>query len=201
MDIGCGTGHLANLLKTKGFDVVGLEPSEKMLEFAKSNFPDISFVQGISSSLPFDNNTFDFILSIEVVRYLHPQDIEKTYKEIYRVLRPGGSMFITHVNKWSTDFYLYFYHLKGLIKKAKNEDYQYCYFTTGRKELANIKSLGFKKAEAVGRMFGSIRVGFKFGKTIGRLWAKLLEKISRNQRFKTRPLLDLSGHLFLIAEK
>jgi hypothetical protein len=50
-------------------------------------------------------------------------------------------------------------------------------------------------------MFGSIRIGYKFGKSVGKAWAKLLEKISAKQRFSSGPLLNFAGHLFMIAQK
>ena len=85
LDLGCGTGHLSQYIKEIGFEVIGLDPSLKMLEFAKNNFCDISFVEGISAKLPFEDNTFDYVVSIEVLRYLNPKDVEKSYKEILRV--------------------------------------------------------------------------------------------------------------------
>ena len=81
LDLGCGT-DLSQYIKELGFEVIGLDPSLKMLEFAKNNFRDISFVEGISAQLPFEDNSFDYVVSIEVLRYLNKKDVEKSYKEI-----------------------------------------------------------------------------------------------------------------------
>jgi ubiquinone/menaquinone biosynthesis C-methylase UbiE len=199
LDIGSGTGHLANFFHKKGFHVTGIEPSLNMLNYARKNFPDIEFIEGISSELPFQDNEFDLIFSIEVMRY--PEDIMKTYKEVQRVLKKDGYFFVTHVNTFSSDFYYFFYHLKGLVKKAGNKMYQNCYFTSAEKETKNLKDVGFSRAYGIGRMFGSIRIGYKFGKSVGKAWAKLLEKISAKQRFSSGPLLNFAGHLFMIAQK
>jgi ubiquinone/menaquinone biosynthesis C-methylase UbiE len=201
LDIGSGTGHLAHFFYKNGFEVIGLEPSENMLNYARKNFPEIQFVEGISSTLPFEDNSFDLIISIEVMRYLHPDDVLKTYKEALRVLKKDGYFFATHVNTFSSDFYYFFYHLKGLIKKAGNKMYHNCYFTTAEKEAQKLKNSGFSSAYGLGRMFGSIRIGYKFGKAAGKAWAKLLEKISEKQRFLSGPLRNFAGHLFLIAQK
>src|SRR5215212_3458389 len=201
LDIGSGTGHLANFLKKKGFTVIGLEPSKKMLAFARQNFPDIEFTEGISSQLPFEDNSFHLVISIEVMRYLHPEDIAKTYREVHRVLKKDGYFFVTHVNKLATDFYYFFYHLKGVIKKAEKASYQNCYFTSASREVKTLTQAGFAKAWGIGRMFGSVRVGYKFGKSAGKLWAKLLEKFSSKQKFYSAPFRDLAGHLFMIAQK
>jgi ubiquinone/menaquinone biosynthesis C-methylase UbiE len=172
-----------------------------MLAYARQNFPDIEFIDGVSNDLPFEDNSFDLILSIEVMRYLHQTDIIKTYKEVHRILKKDGYFFVTHVNKLATDFYYLFYQLKGFIKKAKQSSYQNCYFTSSAKELKNLSNAGFSKAWGVGRMFGSIRIGYKFGKSVGTAWAKLLEKFSPKQKFSSGPLRSLAGHLFMMAQK
>ena len=41
LDLGCGTGHLSKFIKDLGHEVIGLDPSKKMLNFAKNNFPEI----------------------------------------------------------------------------------------------------------------------------------------------------------------
>ncbi|HEV8286810.1 MAG TPA: class I SAM-dependent methyltransferase [Chitinophagaceae bacterium] len=201
LDIGCGTGHLSHYLQKKGFNVIGIEPSQNMLSYARKNFPQIQFIEGVSSELPFEDNTFDFILSIEVMRYLHSADIAKTYSEVFRVLKKGGLFFSTHVNRWSTDFYFPFYYLKGLIKKLNGGMYQNCYFTTTRMEVKKLKKKGFSEVLGIGKMFGSIRVAYKFGKLVGKSWARFLEIFSQRQRFQSSFLKNFSGHLFIIARK
>ena len=201
LDIGSGTGHLANYIKRKGFDVIGLEPSQNMLKYARGNFPDIEFREGISVHLPFDNDTFDLVISIEVLRYLHKDEVEESYKEIHRVLKNGGILFTTHVNRFASDLYYVFYWLKGSVKKMQKEIYQNCYFTTAEKEINSLSKAGYKKAWAFGRMYGSIRIAYKFGKKAGKSWAKLLEKFSKNQRSSSGLSRNLAGHLFVLAQK
>lgn len=194
LDLGCGTGHLCEFIREKGFEVVGLDPSEGMLSHARENFPDIEFVEGVSVALPFDEGTFDYVVSIEVLRYLNPKDVEETYKEVYRVLKPGGFFHITHVNKWATDYYLLFYNLVKLMTNLRGKKYHNCYFTSGSRENKLVKAAGFKKAESIGRMFASVRIGFKFGKLIGRTYAKFLEIVNSKQYFKGF-YSSFAGHL------
>src|SRR3990167_2075578 len=103
LDVGSGTGHLTQWLKEKGYEVKGLEPSEEMLNYAHKNFPDVQFTKGVSSALPYNENEFDLIVSFEVLRYLNKEVNEQTYKEFYRVLKPNGQFFVTHVNKYASD--------------------------------------------------------------------------------------------------
>ena len=59
LDLGCGTGHLSKFIAALGHDVIGIDPSKKMLSLANKNLPGISFIDAISVKLPFEENTFD----------------------------------------------------------------------------------------------------------------------------------------------
>ena len=162
LDLGCGTGHLSEFIKDQGHDVIGLDPSKEMLKFAKKNFPNITFVDGISAELPFADNSFDYVVSIEVLRYLNKKDVIQTYKEIYRVLKPKGFFHATHVNKYATDFYYFYYQLIKFLNFSLRKNYHNCYFTTPKEEEENIKNANFNKTSSKGRMFASIRIFYKF---------------------------------------
>lgn len=201
LDLGCGTGHFANYIRSKGFEVYAIDPSVKMLEFARGNFPDINFIEGVASSLSFPDNVFDLIISIEVLRYLDTADVKQAYAEMYRVLKPGGRILVTHVNKFATDGYYFFYHLKQMILKLMNKQLHTCYFTIPEREVRLTKDAGFSNSQTIGRMFASIRIAYKFGKLIGRTYAHLLEVISRKQKFGSGLSRTIAGHLVLTALK
>ncbi len=200
LDLGCGTGHLSKFISELGFEVVGIDPSKKMLDLAKGNFPDISFVDAISVKLPFEDNSFDYVVSIEVLRYLHKQDVMNTYKEIFRVLKPTGFFNLTHVNKWATDFYYCYYYLIKLLQTIRGFKYHNCYFTSPYKEISNVKKIGFQNAIASGRMFASIRIAYKFGYKFGRIYTRFLELLNKNQAF-VGFYKNFAGHLILRGYK
>lgn len=201
LDLGCGTGHFSTYIQTLGYEVTGLDPSTKMLDYARQNFPNITFVEGYSNALPFEDNTFDLIISIEVLRYLDTKIVIESYKDIHRTLKPGGKMFITHVNTLATEGYFIFYHLKKLVHNFKGKEYHSAYFTSAKKEERILKEIGFKNIHCIGRMFASVRTGYKFGKAIGKTYAKVLEKFNPKQRFAKSAFKNFSGHLIVIAEK
>jgi len=201
LDLGCGTGHFANYMQGKEFEVHAIDPSIKMLEFARTNFPQINFIEGVASSLPFPDNFFELVISIEVLRYLDTMDIKQAYAEMYRVLKPGGRILVTHVNKYATDGYYFFYHLKQLILKMTGQPLHACYFTTPSKENKLAKAAGFSDIKVTGRMFATIRIAYKFGKAIGRMYARILEIINRNQEFNYGFSRITAGHLILSAQK
>lgn len=98
LDIGCGGGFdmfcASKLVGPKG-KVYGLELSSDMAEKAKKNLSlasarNINIQIGSSEQLPFESSTFDAVISNGVFN-LSPEK-EKTYSEIFRVLKPGGRL-------------------------------------------------------------------------------------------------------------
>lgn len=201
LDIGAGTGHLSRLMSSPTRSVIGLEPSEKMRALAQINFPDVDFIDGISSRLPFEANTFDYIISIEVLRYLHKDDIAQTYREIFRVLKPDGRFLLTHVNRYSLDGYFLYYYTIKLFKRLLGYPYHNCHFTSCAAEMRAARQAGFKSPSGCGRMLASVRIGYKFGKLCGTAYAKFLELFNVEQRYTRGFGLNTSGHLILRGSK
>lgn len=200
LDVGCGTGHLTNWIKSKGFEVYGLEASDAMFQLATHNFPEIDFKQGISSKLPYQDNYFDLIIAVEVLRYLDDAENETTYKDFYRVLKNGGKIFVTHVNLFASDGYYFFYQLKNVMSRINKQPYHFCNFTTPAKQRKMLSNLNFRNIVIVGRMAGIIRVFYKFGKIIGKGISKLFELVSK-QKYVNGALRTMAGHLIVVAEK
>ena len=89
LDLGCGPGLYANVLKRKGARVKGIDNSKKFIEIAGKEVPNIDFVLGdISKKLPYKNNEFDIVLSALVLGHLASWD--NVLKEVRRVLKKNG---------------------------------------------------------------------------------------------------------------
>jgi ubiquinone/menaquinone biosynthesis C-methylase UbiE len=87
-------GQAANLVKGNGL-FYGVDLSPKMIEKAKSNFSgkdNFHFLQANSESIPLDDNFFDVMICTNSFHhYLNP---DKALKEMYRLLKKGGKLFI-----------------------------------------------------------------------------------------------------------
>lgn len=94
VDMGCGGGRDVALFTRKGFKTIGIDISKWNIKKAKINFPNLDFRVGNIENLEFDNSSIDAIFNINVIHYV---DKEKTIKEFFRVLKPGGYLFI-HFN-------------------------------------------------------------------------------------------------------
>lgn len=94
LDLGTGTGFLANMTAKMGYSTIGIDISKEMMNFgvkhAKTVGSDAIFMEGSVLSLPFMDNTVDFIINSRLIWTLVEPDI--AIKEWLRILKPGGKM-------------------------------------------------------------------------------------------------------------
>ena len=93
-DFGCGEGYCARYLINAGAaHIDGVDISSKMVEAAAAAVQGderASFIHGTVTETPFENNFYDLVVGIFVYNYLHVEQTLKSFKEAYRVLKPGG---------------------------------------------------------------------------------------------------------------
>ena len=95
LDVGCGGGRTAGLLKASGIDDVwGMDPSPYLLQHAARAFPDVHFVQGIAENVRFPASRFDGISACFLLHEIPPAYIERALREFHRVLKPNGLLAI-----------------------------------------------------------------------------------------------------------
>jgi 2-polyprenyl-3-methyl-5-hydroxy-6-metoxy-1,4-benzoquinol methylase len=112
VDIGCGNGALCRELASRGYDVVGCEPSAENLRFAQRAAPELVFHElGVDDDpSPLGNESFDVAIATEVIEHLaKPRNLPRFAKQL---LRPGGHLII------STPYHGY---LKNLILALTNK--------------------------------------------------------------------------------
>ena len=101
LDLGCGRGEdTIEAAKRTGPDgmAVGLDLTEAMIKkaaelAAEAGLQNVFFVQGDIECLPFRDNRFDGVMSNCVIN--HAKDKNRAYREILRVLRPGGRLVVS----------------------------------------------------------------------------------------------------------
>jgi arsenite methyltransferase len=102
LDLGCGSGWATRLLARmtgdgpQGFgQVVGVDISDEMIRQARAasrEFDNVMFVVGSAAQIPWEENFFDKVLSVESF-YYYP-DQERALAELFRVMAPQGRLFI-----------------------------------------------------------------------------------------------------------
>jgi len=105
LDIGCGTGTLALAAKRHvGADGMtrGIDPSTEMIARARSKARrsglDVAFDEAVVQTLPYEDGTFDVVLAVLTFHQLPNDDLERSLREIERVLKPGGRLFVADLD-------------------------------------------------------------------------------------------------------
>src|SRR5262245_3339676 len=93
LDVGTGTGIGAKVAQELGATAVGVDPSEGMLDVARSARPDIEFLAAQAIDLPFADGRFDVVMGNFVLA--HFAKVETALFDIMRVTRPGGVIAFT----------------------------------------------------------------------------------------------------------
>ncbi len=103
LDLACGTGTLAIRIKQScpGASVTGLDGDASILAIATRKAQranaDVRFDHGLSYRLPYPDHQFDCVVSSLFFHHLSWKDKQRTARELFRVIRPGGEL---HVADW-----------------------------------------------------------------------------------------------------
>lgn len=139
LDIGCSFGGLLSVAKQMGFEVYGIDVSEYAANYARQSLGETNIKTGVLKPGDFKPESMDCITMVEVAEHLsNPME---TFKESYRLLKPGGILLIQTAN------------MDGW--QAKKEGSQYHYFLPGHLYYFSKKTLnryankiGFRKTKS-----------------------------------------------------
>ena len=201
LDVGCGTGIYLKRFKELGFTPVGVEPAQAMLERARRDNPGVRIEEGVATALPLDDASVDFVSVIEVFRYLHLHDTRAGLAECFRVLRPGGILFFTMVNRWALDgFYVLQRARQALLRRSFTRKHPHCEFFTPAEVRRELGSAGFTGVKTLGRLFAPMRMVYKVNDGLAAKVAKLVEPL--DDLVHELPLATpFAGHLIAVAER
>lgn len=92
LDFGCGYGRVGKILWDSGYkNTIGVDPSEKMIERGKRDFPELQLEVFSGKDLPYPDNSFDAIVTCAVFTCITSKKIRNyQFKELCRTLRPEG---------------------------------------------------------------------------------------------------------------
>jgi len=130
VEIGVGTGRFAVPLGIG----VGIEPSKVMREVAQEK--GISVIDGVAEALPFEDCLFDFALMVTTVCFV--DDIEVSFKEAFRVIKPNGFFINGFVDRNSSLGKFYQQH------KKRNIFYKIATFYSVDEIISYLKKAGFR---------------------------------------------------------
>lgn len=96
LELGCGEGRGVELLAPLADSYIGIDKIKSVIERLEGKYPDYKFMSGVFPPFPFEDNSFDSIVTFQVIE--HVGDDSGFIQEIHRVLKPGGKALITTPN-------------------------------------------------------------------------------------------------------
>lgn len=171
LDLGCGTGRTTRHLHDCGFDVVGVDASEPMVERGRALFGDLDIRLGDATDLGFDADTFDYVLFSYVgLDAIRPEaDRIRALEEIHRVLKPRGLFaFSSHNALYNfpalavdhshlVNFYLANENLGNLFDRYKTDGDEFgvkWYLSHPLRQIQQLRRCGFELVSIVGKRDG-----------------------------------------------
>jgi 2-polyprenyl-3-methyl-5-hydroxy-6-metoxy-1,4-benzoquinol methylase len=97
LELGCGTGYFTHELARSGADISAIDISPDLLEIARVNCsaPNVHYQIQNAYALRYPDAMFDSVVGSSILHHLEP---EEALREIYRVLKPGGTIYFTEPN-------------------------------------------------------------------------------------------------------
>ena len=165
LDVATGTGDLAiAMLKATPDKITGIDISNGMLEIGRKKIKEkgledkITLQQADSENLPFEDNNFDAVCVSFGARNF--ENLEKGLSEMFRVLKPGGKLYILEFSQpdifpFKQIYQFYFRYILPLLGKVvSNDNAAYNYlpesvnaFPYGKKLNKIIENCGYNKAQ------------------------------------------------------
>jgi len=130
LNLGCA--HGPDFLPFKdGFELYGVDFSAEMLKFAEKYSQKFGFAVELTLAdvrhLPYPDQAFDWAISVATYHHLRGGEQQKAFKELKRVLKPGGEAFITVWNRWQPRFWFKPKEVKIPWQKKGKTLYRYYY--------------------------------------------------------------------------
>jgi len=122
LDLGCGTATLTILIKQMypAAEVVGLDGDPKILAIAEAKAAkaevSLTLDHGLAFEMPYPDQSFDRVVSSLVIHHLTTENKRRAFKDIQRVLRPGGEL---HVLDFGQPHNLYTSIVSPLIRRLE----------------------------------------------------------------------------------
>jgi ubiquinone/menaquinone biosynthesis C-methylase UbiE len=119
LEVGCGIATDGMEFARNGARYVGVDLTPNSIELAQERFrlfgvPGKFEVANAEERLPFVNDTFDHVYSFGVIH--HSPAPESIVREIYRVLRPGGTLTVMLYNRSSINYYIEIMFLRKIFR-------------------------------------------------------------------------------------
>lgn len=146
LDLGCGNGALSKALYDKGFEVIGIDASNEMLDIARKSYPDINFINADAVDFSL-NKPVDAVFSNAVFHWIDKERQRDMLKCVNKSLKKGGR-FVFELGGHGNNILIH----TELKKAFARHGYDYImpfYFPTIGEYSALLENEGFKVTYAI----------------------------------------------------
>lgn len=193
LETGCGEGYGSYSLANLAAKVTAIDVSEDAIQHARSKYKreNLEYRVMSATTLDFPDNSFNLACSFQVIEHL--ENYHKYLQEIKRVLAPGGTMFLTTPNKFTSPGGNIF-HLKEFYPKELKDELTVCFPVT---KLLGICREGLLGEEFIGNSLTTRLIKKIMPKFVKKNILKLISSYS-GQSYKLRE--DINTSDFVISE-
>jgi ubiquinone/menaquinone biosynthesis C-methylase UbiE len=118
LDAGSGTGNLSLIMSQSGAKVIGLDFSREGIKLHQKKDPSAEVIHGdLTKKLPFQDESFDCIVSNNVIYTLDKKLRRMVFAEFYRILKKGGVIVVSNIHKGFSPAQIFKEHLKRHLKE------------------------------------------------------------------------------------
>jgi 2-polyprenyl-3-methyl-5-hydroxy-6-metoxy-1,4-benzoquinol methylase len=182
LEIGCSMGFLLAKFREDGWQVEGIEPNRGYCEFIREHHG-IAASSTILEDADRQDNNFDVVVMLHVIE--HVPDPLGTLREIYRVLKPGGTLVLETPRYDSLMFRL----LRHRERSVSCDGHIYFFTTATLREMAQKAGFTFEFVNYVGRSLNAARLLWNIGvMSKSRRAQAAIAKLSNIARLNTVPL-------------
>ena len=151
LDVGCGAGLASEALARRGAAVTGLDAAGEALQAARAHAAaeglDIAYREGLPEDLP-EGETYDAVIALEVIE--HVADHAAFLAALARVVKPGGQVFLSTLNRTPRSFLMAKLGAEYLLRMLPVGTHDWRMFVTPGELGQGLRGAGLRVADIAG---------------------------------------------------
>jgi 2-polyprenyl-6-hydroxyphenyl methylase/3-demethylubiquinone-9 3-methyltransferase len=163
-DVGCGAGLAAELLAEAGANVLGIDPSERNIEIARSHLRtsgvDVDYRHMLPEQLAETGEQFDVVLSLEVVE--HVADVSLFLASCAKLVAPNGVLAMATLNRTIKSFLFAIIGAEYVLRLLPRGTHDWRKFVTPDELRDALLPHNLQEIERIGMSFNPLRGAFSF---------------------------------------
>jgi 2-polyprenyl-6-hydroxyphenyl methylase/3-demethylubiquinone-9 3-methyltransferase len=170
LDLGCGGGILSEALAKQGASVCGVDIEQKLIDVAKQHAHESGLIidYQVADITTFKHKKFDAIVCMEMLE--HVEDPQKIIKACHRLLKPGGHLFLSTINRTLKAYFELILMGEYVLRLLPRQTHDYKAFIKPAEmfeylrlndfELKNIEGMSYQPFSRKAQLTASVEVNY-----------------------------------------